>query len=400
MTVSDRKTVGFLLMALVSGLALVVGAAHAQEKTDTLKFGLVSAYSGPAAAWGPMQETSVAIAIEEINKAGGIRVGNTRYKLELVRYDHGYDPTKAVSVVRQAVQQDGLRFLEVLGGGIIPAVQPITEPAGVLVFGVAAGSHWIGKTKPNTFRPFYDIPESLAASLEYARRKHPDAKRLTLMYPDDDMGHAVAQRSKRYAEEQGLTVSTLFVGRNVTDFYPILAKALQTNPQMIDVDGNPGSVYAQIVRQARQNGYTGIFIFSSTIDLKTVTKTAGADAVVGSIASPMWQEWRTDRAKHWAKEYVRRYGSMQVWTVYSHDNLFLLKEAIEKAGTLDTNRIAKALGEVRIEGAMGKVRYGGAEVFGLPRVFVMTIPVAEIVKGVDGLPEPRQVYVSEPKDER
>ncbi len=405
MSVRKRRRVRPWLLVVAFGLAATAclsdrGVAEAAEKTEMLKYGLVSAYSGPAAAWGPMEETSIAIAIEEINKAGGIRAGDRRYRLELARYDHAYDPVKAVSVVRQAVQQDGVKFLEVLGGGVIPAVQPITEPAGVIVFGFAAGSSWLGTSRPNTFRLFFDSAESLEASLKYAKSKHPDAKRLTLMYPDDDMGHAVAEKAKRYAETYGVTVSTVFVGRNQTDFYPILTKVLQSDPQIIDVGPNPSSVYAQIVRQARQNGYKGVFIFSSSIDLKTVVKTAGVDAVVGSVASPMWQDWKTEKGKHWAKEYMRRYGSMQSGFVIIHDNLWLLKAAIEKAETIDTKAVAKALGEVSVDGAMGTVRYGGAADFGLPRAFVMPIAVATIVKGTDGAAEPQQVYVSEPRGEK
>lgn len=92
-------------LVLPSMVALVAGISGPAFAEDVIKYGLVSAFSGPAAAWGAMGEVNDQLAIEDINAAGGIDVGGKKYKLELVKYDHAYDPTKGVTVVRQAVQQ-------------------------------------------------------------------------------------------------------------------------------------------------------------------------------------------------------------------------------------------------------------------------------------------------------
>jgi len=84
-----------------------------------------------------------------------------------------------------------------------------------------------------------------------------------------------------------------------------------------------------------------------------------------------------------------------MWTGQQYDNLWLLKAAIEKAGTLEPEKVATALGEVSIDGIGGKISYGGQDVYGLPRAFITDIPVGEIVKDGDNL-DLMEVYVYKP----
>jgi len=359
------------------------GAAFAE---DTIKYGLASAFSGPAASWGSMMEISVQLAIDDINAAGGVKVGGKSYKLELSKYDHAYDPTKAVTVVRQAVQQDGIKYLEILGGGVVPPIQPITEPAKVLVFAVGTGESWLGTKTPYTFRTFWNSSQSAIASLTAAKNKKPDIKSAVAMYPDDDLGHAIAATVAVGAEKLGIKFETVFTARDVTDFYPVALKIMQNPPDVIDVGITPSSQYAQMVKQLGENGYQGTFIFSDTIDKDAIDKTGIVDAVIGGYTSPYWANFESERGKSWMDRFVKRYGSLQMWPALEYDNLWLLKAAIEKAGTFeDTEKVAEALGEVEIDGLAGHVRYGGAATYGLPRAFTADTQVAVVKKDGDSI---------------
>jgi len=380
------------LLAAAVALAVVAPA----QAEDTFRFGLVSSFSGSAAAWGEMEETAVQLAIEDINSAGGINVGGKSYDIELVKYDHAYDPTKAVTVVRQAVQQDGLKYLEILGGGVIPAVQPITESEKVLIFGIAGGVTWIGEDHPYSFKPYFRNSESVAAMLTAAKKKNPDIASLTVMYPDDDLGHSIAENVAVVAENMGVEFDAIYTSRDVTDFYPVVLKVMQNEPDVIDMGVTPGSQYGPMMKQLGENGYEGIFIFSDTFDKDAVVEAGAGDMAIGGYSAPYWSSFESERGQHWMKRYEERYGSLQMWTSQAYDNLWLLKAAIEKAGTFeDTEKVAEALGEVEIEGLGGTLSYGGEEMFGLPRAYVTPLPVAEIKQGSDGL-MPEQVLVYQP----
>ncbi len=381
---------------LPSVVVLLAGIPGHAVAADTIKYGLVSAFSGPAAAWGSMEEVSDQLAIEDINAAGGINVGGKSYELELVKYDHAYEPTKAVTVVRQAVQQDGVKYLEVMGGGVIPAIQPITEPNKVLIFGVAGGDTWIGEKTPNTFKPYFSGSEAALAMLTAAKEKNPNIKSFLAMYPDDELGHSNADTLSKSVEKANTKFGVLFTARDVTDFYPIALKVMQDAPDVIDLGVTPGSQATEMVKQLRENGYQGIFIFSDTIDKDAMEKAGVVDALVGGYTAPYWSSFDSEKGKSWMDRYRQRYGSLQMWTGQQYDNLWLLKAAIEKAGTFeDTAKVAEALGEVSLDGIGGKVSYGGKTTYGLPRAFVSDIPVGEIGKEGASM-SLTQVYVYKP----
>jgi len=379
--------------------AFAIAAAGPASAEDVVKYGLVTAFSGPAAAWGAMMEVADQLAIDDINAAGGIKVGEKSYQLKLYKYDHAYDPTKGVTVVRQAVQQDGLKYLDVLGGGVIPAIQPITEPAKVLVFGTAGGETWIGKKTPFTFKPYSNGADATVAALLAAKQKHADIKSVLAMYPDDDLGHSSAESLAKNIDKAGAKLlDPVFTARDVTDFYPIALKVMQNPPDVIDFGFTPGSQYGQMIKQLNENGYKGLFVFSDTFDKDALVQAGVTDAVVGSYAAPDWDAVEsTERGKSFADRYRKAHGTLYAWTSQEYDNLWLLKAAIEKAGTFeDTEKVAAALGEVQVEGLNGGVvRYGGEDVFGLPRAYVMDYPVGEIKNDGDSIGL-EHVYVYKP----
>ncbi|MCA1494733.1 ABC transporter substrate-binding protein [Ensifer sp. NBAIM29] len=379
--------------------AFAIGIASSSFAQDTIKYGLVTAFSGPAASWGKMMETSAELAVEDINAAGGIKVGDKSYQLKLYKYDHAYDPTKAVTVVRQAIQQDGIKMMDVLGGGIIPAIQPITEPAKVLVFGTAAGETWVGEKKPYTFKPYFNSAEAATAILLAAKQKNPNVKTALLMYPDDDLGHSTAEAlAKNISKADVELLDPIFTARDVTDFYPIALKVMQNPPDIIDFGPTPGSQNAQMIKQLNENGYQGLFAFSDLYDQDALVQAGVLDISVGGLTAPNWDVVeQTERGKNWSDRYKQRYGSLQAWTSQEYDSYWLLKAAIEKAGTFDdTDKIAAALEEVKAQGlAGGEVRYGGKETIGLARAYVMDYPVAEVKKAGDSVAL-EQVYVYKP----
>jgi branched-chain amino acid transport system substrate-binding protein len=363
------------------------GSDGGSGSTDNGKvtIGLITPFSGPAASYGPPERDSLEVAIQRVNQDGGVTVGGKKYTFALKTYDSAYDPTKAVTVARQAVNQDGLKFLEVLGGGIVPAVQPITEPAKVLVFAAAAGDAFVGEKYPMTFRPYYDIPQSAAADLKYLQPNLGSSPQVVHMYPDDDLGHSVAPKTEKLAQELGFGSKTIYLRRDATDFAPALNKVVST-ADVIDFGPTPPSQYAVIVKQARQLGYKGKFAFPDTLDLATVTKTAGAKAIAGSVTSPAWESWDNEAGAYWKTEVGKKRDDLQGWTAQSFDNLLLLKAAIEKAQSLDPVKVADALPQVSVEGALGKVGYGGEETYGIPRVFDIPYPIAVVT--ADGKLEP------------
>ncbi len=95
-----------------AGLAMVNAPAWAQKKYDSgatdreIKIGSIMPFSGPASAYAAIGKTETAY-FNMINDKGGI---NGR-KINLITYDDGYSPPKAVEQARKLVESDEVLFI-------------------------------------------------------------------------------------------------------------------------------------------------------------------------------------------------------------------------------------------------------------------------------------------------
>ncbi|WP_299725475.1 branched-chain amino acid ABC transporter substrate-binding protein [uncultured Endozoicomonas sp.] len=125
-----NKSVAVLTAAIALSSASIASAA------DTIKIALAGPVTGPVAQYGDMQFVGAKMAIEQINKAGGIN-GKS---LEAVVYDDACDPKQAVAVANKIVNDD-IRF--VVGHLCSSSTQPasdIYEDEGVLMITAASTS--------------------------------------------------------------------------------------------------------------------------------------------------------------------------------------------------------------------------------------------------------------------
>ncbi len=86
-----------MLRAAASGLLLVALSTAARAEpgvfADKIVFGQSAAFKGPARALGLGMRQGILAAFHEANARGGVN----KRKLELVSYNDGYEPNKAIN---------------------------------------------------------------------------------------------------------------------------------------------------------------------------------------------------------------------------------------------------------------------------------------------------------------
>ena len=97
---------------LAAALALGSATSLAQaQPANVVKIGQIEAQTGPNAIYGWMSSQGAPIAVDEINKAGGFKVGDATYKLELIARDTRGDPKEAAVQLKQLLEQDKVKFV-------------------------------------------------------------------------------------------------------------------------------------------------------------------------------------------------------------------------------------------------------------------------------------------------
>jgi branched-chain amino acid transport system substrate-binding protein len=100
-----------LIAKIATAAMLGVAWAAAGQAQDVVKIGQIEAQTGPNAIYGWMGSQGVPMAVDEINKAGGFKVGDKTHKIELISLDTRGDPKEATIQLKRLLEQDKARFV-------------------------------------------------------------------------------------------------------------------------------------------------------------------------------------------------------------------------------------------------------------------------------------------------
>src|SRR2546422_8895391 len=89
------------LLLMFTVVALGFAPARAQ---DMVRIGQIEAQTGPNAIYGWMSSQGTALAVDEINKAGGFSVGGKTYKKQLIALDTRGEPKEATVQPKRPVE--------------------------------------------------------------------------------------------------------------------------------------------------------------------------------------------------------------------------------------------------------------------------------------------------------
>lgn len=381
------RTLTFGALALTFA-TLTSPSALAQE---AFRFGNLSPLSGPAAAFGIGINRGIELAAEDI---GTFTVAGKPYKLELFQYDTSLDPGKTVAALNRAVLNDNVRYGFILGAGVHGAVLPIIRQTGFFdVFMGAQGKEITNAENPTVFR-FMASSDQLYYTFTPEIYRKLNIKRVAFMGQNSDLGRSDVRVLKDIAgrmKNEGVE----FVGEELVeitakDFQAPLLRLLARNPDAIDTNATPTGTIGLIVKQARELGYKGYFISSTAVlEAKALVNIAGKGAD-GIIAYRIWSKPPTKLYEEIAARHERKYKEQTlgtVWEAYAATRWVV--EAIVKAGTFDTRRVAETLANSTFQfHPYGPASWGGEKSHGARRQIQTPLP-ASIIK--DGQWQPLDV---------
>jgi branched-chain amino acid transport system substrate-binding protein len=392
---SRRKTVWIVLavalMALTAAVVLTAcGSGSTAEPSSsagageakTLTIGVLMPFSGDGALWGKTELASIEVACEQLNAGGGVKVGNDTYTFATKAYDNQWDPAVSATVARKAVQ-DGIRYIVSWSGPEVLAENAATRSQTVLTFVTAPDMICQGTKHPNNFMSWFYYPDSMTVLYTYAHDTYPDYQTVAAIVTDDSEGLQEAKDIKQYVAPIGFEVlDPVTITGDETDFYPVLTPLLKKGVDIIDV-GSPGPEdVGLIIKQARELGYKGTFAMADAPNIAEYADIAGWDAVEGFLGSPEYSKLTTEKGIAWQKAYkAKTKGDTATSPTFDYDSILLLAAAMQKAGTADPEIVRDALTTVEVEGAKGPVKFGGADVLGIPHLMEMPINVVEVKNG-------------------
>lgn len=345
---SVLKASALAAVAATTGLPALVRA-----QSGPLKIGLITPLSGPQEFIGSYVKNGADVAIEQINKAGGILGRQVALEIR----DDKANPAAALAAARELLGAGVNLHTGGISSAVVLALGPVMQQEKGVFMTCGAGTEKMNHENysPNLFRPG-DAPDARTrAQAKLMAQKYPDITRWTGLVPD---------------HEYGRTTWSIFVDA-LLEFYPAIAGK---KPTVLEPILMPYGVsdYRNSITQALRQQADGVFNCTYGGDAITMFQQArgfnlmGRYKVVCDAANeflvarglkqqlpPMWTGMHyyaeANKGNALSDRFVADYAAKTRdseplgWAAEAHASLYAYKQAIEKARSTDTEAVIAAL---------------------------------------------------------
>ncbi|HXZ38659.1 MAG TPA: ABC transporter substrate-binding protein, partial [Thermodesulfobacteriota bacterium] len=281
------------------------------------------------------------------NALGGATVAGKKYKVQIVSMDDQFQTALTVNNAKRLVHQEGARMVYNPSSGGIFGLMAINEKENFIVGAYTTNQKCITAGNKLIFR---GPPSMLVYVRNWADRAMAKGYKKCAMMPDAyDYGKLWSGLFETYWKEKGGTITTNIPVdfMKVTDFYPLLTKALATQPDVILI-GSSSEPDAMQIQQARELGFKGGFIIIERGKLEEMERiVTKMDALNGCIGVAPFLMYPGENIKKLADKFYKKYGKDKIIT---HETGIAYANGLGYAGsvmvagsTTDPQKIMKAM---------------------------------------------------------
>ncbi len=354
-----RRVLGSLVAAVFAAV-VIFGGGQALAAKGTIKIGSVYIFSGFAATYGQFAKQGLELAVNEINKNGGV-LGK---RLEVFFEDSHAKAPIALRAIRKLVYQDGVDFLIGLDSsgvakGVVPYMKELKVP---LIITHAATPDVTGvQCNKYTFRVSVNINQNVMAAAKVAAKT--GAVKWTTIGPDYAFGHQSWEYFQKYLKPLNPKVKFMktvaFPKIATEDYSPYISAIMASKPDGVFISLWSGDL-VNFIKQANKMGF---FAQGYKVLMSLGAATEVLYALKDQMPTGIWVGTRywflanpSKVNRHFVEAYKSFYG---VYPSYNAQNayaaVYALKAAIEKAGTTDKDAVIKALEGLTVDVPVGEI---------------------------------------------
>jgi branched-chain amino acid transport system substrate-binding protein len=349
------------LCLLAAAATLFAAPAFAE---DTITVGFTDSLTGPLNVDSLGQQRGYEFWRDEVNAAGGIKVGGKSYQVKFVSYDDQSVGGRVQQLYTRLINQDKADFL------FSPYSSGLTAPAAVISeqYGKIMLDSGGAEEKPfelgnkYLFMVITSASHYLSGAVEALKAKDPHAK-IAMVYSDDPFSKAVLAAAKQQAIAAGLqVVMDESYAPSTTDFGPVVNKIISSNADAF-MGGGHYSDGATLARQMHDQkaGMKWISILVAPADDKFGELGPSA---LGVTVPSQWELQVNYKPQfgpttaEFAKAFQDKFHAKADYHAASGDTSgVVLQHAIEQAGSIDTEKVTAALNATDITTFFGHVKF-------------------------------------------
>jgi branched-chain amino acid transport system substrate-binding protein len=345
------------LLATVAAVVMS-GAAFA---ADPIKLGLTGPFTGGSSSMGVSMRDGVKLAVDEINKAGGV-LGR---QIVLVERDDEAKNELGVQISQELVNKENVvASLGFINTGVALASQRFFQEAEIPVMNnVATGSVISKQFSPPDHKANYIFRTSANDIIQSGMIAEEAVKRQGFKKPAilaDSTNYGQLGRTDLTAALAKLNVTPVVAEKfNIgdTDMTAQLLRAKEAGADVI-LTYAIGPELAQIANGMAKLGWKVPMIGSWTLSMASFIDTAGPNGDGAMMPQTFIQVPSTPKRKAFIEAYQKAYNVDRIPSPVSaaqgYDSVYLLAAAIKQAGGTDGRKIREALENLneKVEGVV------------------------------------------------
>ena len=368
----NKGKIFITLVVAVAAVGLVFASpAVAKVEGDTIVFGAAVSFTGKYSTNGKHTKNGYDLAIKRLNEMGGVKVGNKTYKVKIKYYDDESTPARAGQLADRLIKQDGIKFiLGPYGSGPTKGMAPITEKYKIaMVEGNGASRALFNKGYRYLFAVLTTSEQYLAESINVLAEefkkdgRDPSTAKVAIAVENDpfsmDIRAGVIDDAKRWGMK---VIIDDKLPKELTDMTATLTKVKALRPDALIVSGHSKGA-ALAVRQTAQMKVDVPMLAITHCEAADIVGKFGGDANY-TLCATQWAPTMTYRdewfgfAGDYAKRFEKEYGYVPPYqAAESTASVLVYVDAIQRAGSFDTEKVRDAIAATKLETFYGWVDF-------------------------------------------
>lgn len=352
--------IGFLMI-----LSLVI-CGCSKEDSSQIKIGVIAELTGDVPAVGASCKKAAEMAVAEVNDAGGIQLGDKKYKIKLIIEDNAGKADQSASSAQKLITQQNVTAIvgpnasryalpaaEIAESGKVVLITPwSTAPKATLNSKTNASKKYV-------FRACFIDPFQGRVVAKFALDNLQLKKAAVLYDVASEYNKGIAEIFKEvYEQNGGKIVAFETYTTNDKDFSSQLTKIKQAAPEVIFLPNYYSEVPLQI-QQAKRLGITVPFIGADAWGSEELVKLCGKDCNDYYFSTHYAADAATDTTKKFIAGFKAKYGTTpDDVAALTYDSFGLLLQALKIAGKNDRQAVRDALAKIpQYEGVTGNMQF-------------------------------------------
>ena len=327
-------------LAFCTSLAFFADAPAAEP----IKIGVVSTLTGPYAEWGTFQVNGLKLALEDINKAGGILGRQVELRIE---DNASSNPGTVLSFTKLFTDPEVKGIVGPIASTQIQAASPAIAKSGVptMIGGTDPSlthidNKWVFRARPNDLFSSKVIADFGVNTLKL--------RKWAIVHATDAFGNGGARALTEELQKLGITpVLDQGYTSNSQDFAPVVLAIKKSGAEVLGTYMTVPADQGIFAKQLRQLGVNIQWIGSPTTAAVTTRILAG-EALYGAYAVADFNADANDAARAYTKRYFERYNIYpDNFSSWAFDALNILALAMNNAKSAEPEAVRKAILAIR-----------------------------------------------------